>query len=156
VGHERAVVDAPEAVSLGLGPMGLPRPGAHPAYAGALDYDREVHGHGDRFVPVSPPAVDAPALVVAGDVRTGGDLAAAAQAVPHPGGALLVTEPPGTLAAALAITLVPMATGVTAVLVRHPDPSRLPARIAQEQLAAALGDTGGALSAWHPGERGMT
>jgi uncharacterized protein (TIGR03089 family) len=156
VEHGQAEVDAAEAVSLGLGPMGLPRPGSSPAYAGALDYDREVHAHGDRFAPALPPTPGVPALVEGGRVVTAGDLAAAALAGPDPGGALLVTEPPSSLAAALAVTLVPLATGATAVLVRHLDPDRLPARIEQEHLTAALGDTTGLLRAWRSGEPGMS
>ena len=35
---------------LGLGPMGLPRRDAGPPTGTTVDYDREVHGHGDRFV----------------------------------------------------------------------------------------------------------
>jgi uncharacterized protein (TIGR03089 family) len=156
VPHEQAEVDAAEVVSLGLGPMGLPRPGASPAYRGALDYDREVHAHGDRFAPATAPDPAAPALVVGGRGATAGDLAAAAQASPDPGGALLVTEPLTSAASALAVTLVPLASGVTAVLVRHADPGRLPARIEQERLTAALGDTAAALREWRPRDPGMT
>jgi uncharacterized protein (TIGR03089 family) len=153
VTHEQEPADAGEVVSLGLGPMGLPRPGSSPAYAGALDYDREVHGHGDRFTPAVPPAAGDPALALAGSRLTAGQLAAAAVAGPRPGGGLLVTEPLTTLPAVLAGLLVPLATGVTGVLVRHPDPTRLAGLVAQEQLAAALGGQGAATSAlpaWRP------
>jgi uncharacterized protein (TIGR03089 family) len=150
VDHGQAVADVAEVVSLGLGPMGLPRPGVLPAYEGALDFDREVHGHGDHFAPASRPAPGAAALVVAGSTRTAGELVGAVRAGPAPGGALLVTGAPGSVPAVLAMTHVPVTTGVTAVLVRHPDPRRLAARIEQERLVAALGDTGGALSEWRP------
>jgi uncharacterized protein (TIGR03089 family) len=142
--------DAGEVVSLGLGPMGLARPGSAPSYAGALDYDREVHGHGDRFAPTATPDPDVPALGLAGTSLTAGELAAAAVAGPRPDGALLVTEPFTTVPAVLAGLLVPLATGVTAVLVRHPDLTRLADRVARENVAAALGDTAGLLPAWRP------
>jgi uncharacterized protein (TIGR03089 family) len=151
VTHESAEADADEVVSLGLGPMGLPRPGSAPACPRALDYDREVHGHGDRFAPQSAPAPEDVALVAGDERLTAGGLAEAALSAPPTGGALLVTEPLSGADVALATTLVPLATGVTTVLVRHLDPSRLPDRVEQEHLAAALGTTAGPLRAWRPG-----
>lgn len=154
VTHDRAQSSAAEVVSLGLGPMGLARPGAVPAYAGALDYDREVHGHGDVFSPTVPPLEEHAALVLpppraegrdGGAALTGGELAvAAASADPLPaGGRLLVTTAFTTPAAVVGGLLVPLATGVTGVLCRHLDPARLPGRtgrIAQENLVAVLDD----------------
>jgi len=148
VTHDRAQSAAAEVVSLGLGPMGLARPGAVPAYAGALDYDREVHGHGDVFSPGVHPLGTDPALVAAlldGVDLSGGELArAAASADPLPaGGRLLVTTAFTTPAAVVGGLLVPLATGVTGVLCRHLDPARLPGRtgrIAQENLVALLDD----------------
>ncbi len=61
-----------EVVALGLGPMGLPRRDAGPPTGTTLDYDREVHGHGDRFVAAGAPDPAAPALTVADDVLGGG------------------------------------------------------------------------------------
>jgi uncharacterized protein (TIGR03089 family) len=155
VAHEQGRADAAEVVSLGLGPMGLPRPGAAPACARALDYDRVVHGHGDRFVPAGPSMPDAPALVVSGRSATAASIAAAARSA-QPDGALLVTAAPTTPALALAVTLVPIVSGVTTVLVRHPDADRLAAKVSQEHLVAAVGDPTGALPEWRPGEPGMT
>src|SRR5664279_585395 len=44
--------EAPAAVvGLGLGPMGLPVRGRAQPAGVTLDYDSEVHGHGDRFAP---------------------------------------------------------------------------------------------------------
>lgn len=144
VTHDRADSDATEVVSLGLGPMGLARPGSVPAYDRALDYDREVHGHGDAFRPSGEPRDDDVVLVAHGTEITGAQLAAAAgTADPLPaGGRLLVTTPFTTPAAVVGGLLVPLATNVTAVLCRHLDPVRLPGRtgrIAQENLVAALG-----------------
>jgi uncharacterized protein (TIGR03089 family) len=133
--------DSGEVVALGLGPMGLPRRDAGPPAGTTLDYDREVHGHGDRFVAASAPDPAAPALTSAGDVLAGAELVAAARgAAPLPAGArLLVAEPLASLPAVLAGLLVPLATDVTAVLCRHLDPSRLPDRARQEGLVAAVG-----------------
>ena len=87
--------------------------------------------------PRSPPAVGR---------CSGADLVAAAQVAPAlPAGArLLVAEPLTGLAAVLGALLVPLATGVTAVLCRHLDLALLPSRVAQEGLVAAVGpDTAG-------------
>lgn len=136
-----------EVVSLGLGPMGLARPGILPAYAGALDYDRAVHSHGDRF-DAPAPAPDAPALRTrAGGVNHATLLAAAEAARPrlHPGDRVLVTEALATPAAVLATVVVPLLTGATAVLVRNLDPVQLPVLRAQENLVAGLGADHGTL-----------
>jgi uncharacterized protein (TIGR03089 family) len=135
-----------EVVALGLGPMGLPRRDAAPPAGTTVDYDREVHGHGDRFVPGEAADPATAALTVDGAVLSGADLVAAARgAGPLPAGArLLVAEPFRTLRAMLAGLLVPAATDVTAVLCRHLDPSRLPGRTRQEGLVASVGaDTPG-------------
>ncbi len=140
--HDRAESDAGEVVSLGLGPMGLARPGRAPSNAGALDYDREVHGHGDRFAPAGTAGEADPALVAGATTYSGRDLVAAAHAAAaHPaGGRLLVTGALDTPAAVVASVLVPLATPVTVVLCRHLDPGRLADRAAQEHLVARLGN----------------
>lgn len=130
---------ADEVVSLGLGPMGLARPGSVPAYAGALDYDRAVHAHGDRFQPDTRPDPLAPALRAAGTVTTGADLVAAATGFPPVarGGRLLVTEPYTSVASVVRGLLVPLATSAGAVLCRHLDPARLPDRMVQEHVVGS-------------------
>ena len=148
VAHDGAppVQDEPPAtatavVSLGLGPMGLPRPGVLPAYGPALDYDREVHGHGDRFTPVSAARADDVALLVGGTSATHAELAALATGAAPLEGALLVTAPLLDLRAVLATVLVPLASGGRAVLCRHLDqldPARLADRVAQEGVTAAV------------------
>jgi uncharacterized protein (TIGR03089 family) len=152
VTHARADSDAAEVVSLGLGPMGLARPGQVPAYAGALDYDREVHGHGDRFSPAGGRAGTDPALVAGPTTYSGDDLTAAASEGPAfpPGSRLLVTTPLDTAAAAVAAGLVPLATPVTVVLCRHLDPARLTGRATQENLVASLTGASGAVPVWGP------
>ena len=99
-----------------------------------------------------PPTPRAPALTTGGRTLSGAELGAAAQAGPAlPGGArLLVTEPLTGLAAVLGALLVPLATEVTAVLCRHLDPARLPSRVAQEGLVAAVGPDLPGLSRWEP------
>jgi uncharacterized protein (TIGR03089 family) len=128
-------------VSLGLGPLGLPRPGVLPAYDHALDYDREVHGHGDRFTPVAPPRADDGALVVGGTALTHAELGALATSATPPGGALLVSAPLVDLRAVLATVLVPLATGGRVLLCRNLellDAARLAGRVAQEGVVAAV------------------
>lgn len=132
---------AGEVVSLGLGPMGLPRPGALPAYAGALDYDRSVHAHGDRFTG-GPPDPDSTALRTPAGAHSHAALVTAALAASPalgPGDRVLVTDALTTAATVLAGLVVPLATGATAVLVRNLDPGRLGALVAQENLVAGTG-----------------
>jgi uncharacterized protein (TIGR03089 family) len=136
---------AGDLVVLGLGPLGLPRPGAaRPAHA-TVDYDVEIHGHGDRFVAGAAAAPGAAALLLDGDrLLTGAELteqaaAAAARWQLAPGDRVLSTRPLADLAGILAALLVPLASGATAVLCRHADPGRLPERAAAEQVVAALG-----------------
>ena len=134
-------------VSLGLGPMGLPRPGVLPAYGHALDYDREVHGHGDRFTPLTPPHADDVALLTAGAAFSHAELGALATSADPLGGVLLVAAPLVDLRSVLATVLVPLAAGGRAMLCRHLhrlDPGSLAERVAQEGLWAvvpARGDT---------------
>lgn len=130
-------------ISLALGPMGLPVPGLFPAYAGALDYDREVHAHGDRFIPVERPVPQDLALLDddAAARLSGADLVAAAgtaaDALP-PSGRVLVATQRLTPAAVVATALVPLVAGSTTVLCLHLDPARLASRVVQEDLAVAL------------------
>ena len=144
-----------EVVSLGLGPLGLPRPGVAPADPMTVDYDRSVHAHGDRFVAAGAPAPSAPALLLGANEYDQSGLAAAVAAVPPPDGALLVTEPLRDLRTVLAALLVPLATGVTAVLCRHVDPALLPARIAQEGAVAAVAEGNAPLPEWNGTVAGM-
>jgi len=147
VAHAQAgPVAAVDVVSLGLGPLGLPRPGVTPAYAGALDYDREVHTHGDRFVP--GPAGETPALRTPDGDVTLAALVARAEAAPPlpPGGRLLITEPLGDVRDVVGGLVIPLVSGVTAVVCRHLDPARLSARIEQENLVAALSNPSGSSS----------
>ena len=145
---------AAEVVALGLGPMGLPRRDAAAPAGTTLDYDREVHGHGDRFVPAPAPGPDSPALTVGSRTLSGAGLVApveAACAALAPGARLLVTAPLITLDAVLAATLVPLAGPVAAVLCRHPDPAGLAARVVQEHLVAVVGPGAPALPFWSSG-----
>lgn len=147
-----APMTADEVVSLGLGPMGLARPGVVPAYPGALDYDREIHGHGDRFIADAAPDPAAPALHAGGRDVSATALVGAALGSPPvaAGGRLLVTEPLRTVESVLGALLVPLATGTTAVLCAQLDESRLANRIRQENLVAALPGAPGGLPAYRP------
>jgi uncharacterized protein (TIGR03089 family) len=147
-----------EVVSLGLGPLGLPRPDVVPEDPTAVDYDRTVHGHGDRFVARRAPGPADPALLLAAtayDQQALAGLVTAAATASPPGGALLVTEPLHDLRTVLAGLLVPLATGVTVVLCRHVDPALLPARIAQEGAVAAVAEGNGPLPEWNRSVAGM-
>lgn len=148
---------AGDVVALGLGPLGLPRRDASPPAGSTLDYDREVPGHGDRFVPEDRPDPSAPALTTSGGEQlTGAQLGAAALGGPAlgVGGRLLVTEPLADLVAVLGGLLVPLATEVTAVLCRHLDPARLASRVRQEGVVAAVGTDTPGLPTWAPGRSG--
>ena len=156
VGYDGSVpAAAGDVVALGLGPMGLPRRDAPAPPGTTLDYDREVHGHGDRFVPEAPADPAAPALTSEGVTRTGADLAElAAGADCAPGARLLVVQPLATVTAVLAGVLVPLASDVTAVVCRNLRPERLADRVAQEGIVAAVGGVPGPagvdLPEWHP------
>jgi uncharacterized protein (TIGR03089 family) len=131
---------ADDVVALGLGPLGLPRADGAPPPGTSLDYDREIAAHGDRFVPTAQPDPAAPALVLDGRAHSGADLVELTRrAAPLPAGArLLLTEPLRDLPSLLGGLLVPLGTEVTAVLVRHLDPSRLAARVAEEGIIATV------------------
>jgi uncharacterized protein (TIGR03089 family) len=143
-------------VVLGLGPLGLARPGT-PVPAGALDYDREIAGHGDRFAGSGQRPED-PALGLPGGDLTAAELLAAAERaaagwLPEGGrtvGRLLCAEPADTLPGVLATTLVPLLTGAGVVLCRNLDPARLPDRVAAERVVAVV--DGGRLPANGPPE----
>jgi uncharacterized protein (TIGR03089 family) len=132
-----------EVVALGLGPLGLPRPGAAPP-AYALDYDREIHAHGDHFVPSAPDDPHAPALGLPDAALTAGELgeltadAAARWALP-PGSRILCAAPYGDVASVLAGLLVPLGARCGVVLARHLDEAKMRPRLAAEQVAAGNG-----------------
>jgi uncharacterized protein (TIGR03089 family) len=136
-----------ELVVLGLGPLGLARADRPPPPGAALDFDREVHAHGDRFAPGSAPDPGRAALRTPDGAYTAGGLTGLARAqrgLPA-GRRLLVAEPLGTLPALLGGLLVPLAAGVTAVLCRHLDPSRLhgpQGRLRQEDVVASVTSLG--------------
>lgn len=115
-----------EVVGLGLGPMGLPVRGqAVPAWV-TLDYDREVHSHGDQFAPSAGLSTTTPALASGAGERTAGELAELAVAAGvrwglSDGDRTLVATPYADERALLAGLLVPLAAGSAAVLCRHLD-----------------------------------
>lgn len=153
VSHDDGHAGHGSVVSMGLAPMGLPHPDRTPATPTALDYDREIHAHGDRFDGVAP-APDSVALVEGGVTTTGAELAREATVTPPPGGALLVTDDLTTRQVLLGGLLVPLASGATAVLTRHADPERLAATVAQERVVAAVGRGWRHVPAWRSGASG--
>jgi len=143
---------AGEVVGLGLGPLGLPRPGpAAPAWV-SLDYDREVHGHGDRFPRPSQVSADAaaPAVEADGAVLTAGalvedaDARASTWALPD-AARVLVLRPVTDLPALAATLLVPLLRGGGAVLCGDADTDRLAAWARDERVTAVLGPPVGVL-----------
>jgi uncharacterized protein (TIGR03089 family) len=115
-----------DVVGLGLGPMGLPVPGRVVPPAVTVDYDREVHGHGDRFVAPPDLSPGLPALVNEAGERTAGELGELALAAGlrwrlSAGDRVLLAAPYDDERALLAGLLVPLAAGSAAVLCRHLD-----------------------------------
>ena len=144
-GPPPAAPNAAEVVGLGLGPMGLSRRDAPvPAHV-TLDYDREIHSHGDRFAPRAGDDPDRPALQDGLDLHTAGELAAATAdrvtswALP-PGSRVLSTRPYDDLTALLVGLLVPLANGGGTVLCRHLDGRRVSDRMTTERVAAVTGE----------------
>ncbi|MDQ1627678.1 MAG: hypothetical protein QOI54_1422 [Actinomycetota bacterium] len=136
-----------EVVALGLAPMGLPRPGAAPS--GAVDYDREIHGHGDRFVPPPGLGPDTPALESAAGALTAATLGervagAAARWGLAPGERLLTAAPLAEPADLVATLLVPLLGDVGAVLCRHLEAASqdtLARRVQEERVTAVTQET---------------
>jgi uncharacterized protein (TIGR03089 family) len=150
-GDEAAPPVAGEVVALGLAPMGLARPDARlPSYV-TLDYDREIHAHGDRFVP-SAEDPEAPALRSGDALLTLTELgeatraAVARWALPS-GGRILCAAPYRGVDSVLAGLLVPLATRCGAVLTRHLDEVQTAARLGAENVVAASGVPSGLLEA---------
>jgi len=117
--------EAPAAVvGLGLGPMGLPVRGRAQPAGVTLDYDSEVHGHGDRFAPPGGLSAATAALATAAGERTAGGLAELAAAAGQrwdlsAGDRTLLASPYADERTLLAGLLVPLSLGTSAVLCRH-------------------------------------
>jgi uncharacterized protein (TIGR03089 family) len=136
-----------DVVGLGLGPMGLAVHGrVVPAWV-TLDFDREVHGHGDRFAPPAGLSPTAAALASGAGERTAGQLAELAVATGARWGLVagdrtLLATPYDDERALLAGLLVPLAAGSAAVLCRHLDrlgDAALARRVAAEGVTAVTG-----------------
>jgi len=135
-------LDANDVVALALRPLGgrfieeLP--------AGVLDYAVEVPSYPDRFVPITRPAPDEPALERAAVVHTLAGLVGRAsqraeQLGANQGDRLLVAT--DDLATALSdALLVPLAVGGSAVLVRHENTAGRSARVAAERVTVVTSD----------------
>jgi uncharacterized protein (TIGR03089 family) len=147
-GGERSVPAAAEVVGLGLGPLGLPRPGIDlPAYV-TLDYDREIHGFGDVFRADLEPG--RPALLANGTLHSAAELGAATTALLQrwslPRGARILSLLPfDDLPAIVAGLLGPLSNGGGTVLCRHADLARLAARAGAEHVTAVTGLAEGVL-----------
>jgi uncharacterized protein (TIGR03089 family) len=149
VGGPPPSASAAEVVGLGLGPMGLPVPGQPVPAAVTLDYDREVHGHGDRF---ARPAIGprTPALGLGADVLSAGRLGAAAEEAVRrwgltAGDRVLTTAPLTDLAGLLGGLLGPLATGAGSVLCRNMDrigAAAVAHRLGQESVTRVTGVSG--------------
>ncbi|WP_233495957.1 TIGR03089 family protein [Geodermatophilus sp. TF02-6] len=135
--------DLPELLGLSLHPLGTGMTG----YAGpARDFAVEVRAHGDVFVPWQPPDPAAPGLRLGGLELTLGGLVDTARELAGrlgvaAGDRVLVDERTAAEAGPVAWLLAPLAAGASIVLVRSPDPARLPRRAADERVTATLGRT---------------
>jgi uncharacterized protein (TIGR03089 family) len=126
-----------DVVGLGLGPMGLPVPGRVVPPAVTVDYDREVHAHGDRFAPPAGLSPATAALATAAGERSAGELAQLAVTAAErwglaAGDRVLLATPYEDERTLLAGLLVPLAAGSAAVLCRHLD------RLDDEALARRI------------------
>jgi hypothetical protein len=106
-----------------------------------LDYDREVHGHGDQFAPPAGLSTATSALESGAGERTAGELAGLAVAAGvrwglSDGDRTLLATPYADERALLAGLLVPLAAGSAAVLCRHLD------RLGDEALARRVAAEG--------------
>jgi len=133
---------ADDILALSLAPFGAPLPLLP---AAVLDYAREVPGHADRF---AGPVVDpqAPALSLAGRRYAADELTEAAHALAArhrltAGQRLLSVLPYDTRDGLDAGLLAPVVAGAAVVLVRHADPTRLPALAANEHVTHTAGLT---------------
>jgi uncharacterized protein (TIGR03089 family) len=147
---EPRIPRAGEVVGLGLGPLGLPRPGSAPPAYVTLDYDREIHGFGDVFRAPAGLEPDRPALLAKGTLHSAAELAAATTALLRrwslpPGARILSLLPFDDLPAIVAGLLGPLANEGGTVLCRHADPTRLAARAEAERVTAVTGLSGGLL-----------
>jgi uncharacterized protein (TIGR03089 family) len=136
-----------DVVGLGLGPMGLPVPGRAVPPGVTLDYDREVHGHGDRFAPPGGLSAATAALASGAGERTAGELAglaltAGARWGLSTGDRVLLATPYVDERVLLAGLLVALAAGSAAVLCRHLellDEEALTRRVTTEGVTAVTG-----------------
>jgi uncharacterized protein (TIGR03089 family) len=117
---------AGEVVGLGLGPLGLPVRGMELPPEVTVDFDREVHSHGDRFGAPGGLTAEMPAVQLLGEPLSSGDVAtevqtASARWALGAGDRVLSTAALDNLSELLAVVLVPLATGSAAVLCRHLD-----------------------------------
>jgi uncharacterized protein (TIGR03089 family) len=148
---ERAAPQAAEVVGLGLGPLGLPRRDRTPPDYVTVDYDREIHGHGDRFPFTASDQADRPALETdSGAAFTAGELGAETDehlrrwASPT-GSRILSGLPYRGLLAVVSGLLAPLANAGGAVLCRRPDRARLATRAQAEHVTSVTGLPGGVL-----------
>jgi uncharacterized protein (TIGR03089 family) len=129
-----------DVVGLGLGPMGLAVQGRPVAPGITVEFDREVHGHGDRFAPPGRLSTATPAFSSAAGERSAGELAELAMTAVarwglSAGDRALLATPYDNERTLLAGLLVPFAAGSAAVLCRNLDRIDEPAlarRIAAE------------------------
>jgi uncharacterized protein (TIGR03089 family) len=128
-----------DVVGLGLGPMGLPVPGRPVPPGITVEFDREVHAHGDRFAPPGGLSTATAALSSAAGERSAGELAQLALAegvrwVLSTGDRALLARPYDDERSLLAGLLVPLAAGSAAVLCRNLD--RLDEQALARRIAA--------------------
>ncbi len=135
-GVETARACPGERVVLSLHPLGLPSPEPVPGF---VEYATEVRQYGDRFIPYAPVDPDAPALEVAGRVRSGAELVEQAEHTANQDGwdagtRVLTTLDLSGWEGILGGLLVPLAAGASVVLCRNLNLGKLPERRAAERV----------------------
>lgn len=131
---DAALATGAEVVGLSLHSLGAPLAECPP---GVTDYAIEVRAYGDRFgAAVSP---DAPAVEVGGEIMTGAELVAAAEALGLPDGTrMLTTVSYATREGLLSGLIGPLAAQGSVIICQNPDEAGLDRRISLERATAVI------------------
>jgi uncharacterized protein (TIGR03089 family) len=121
---------------LGLRPLGMPLP-VDELPPGYVDFNAEVRGHGDRFVPVVPVSADTPAVPGSTQRELAGRAATRARELGIATGDRVLVDASG-YPDDLDWLLAPLAAGASIVLCGHLDRAGLASRITAERVTVTL------------------
>jgi uncharacterized protein (TIGR03089 family) len=131
---DAALATPAEVVGLSLHPLGAPLADCPP---GVTDYAVEVRAYGDHFHMIVDE--DAPAVEVGGEVMTGAQLAAAAEALAMPKGARVLTTVSFATREGLLSGLVgPLTSYGSVIICQNLEQTRLEQRISQEHVTTVV------------------